>query len=274
MTKSAPFISVIIPALNEEKFLPNLLASLAAQTKKNFEVIVVDGKSKDKTVAVAKAFSKKIPKLRVVMSEKASLPLQRNLGATKAVGQWFVFIDADSVLMPYFIERITRYMANSEPQAFTTWAQPDIDENTEALYTLFVNLYIEAAIQFKRPLTPGPLSAIRRDKFHSVGGYDESHAYNEDAEFGLRLARFGVPVSILRESLYILSMRRVRHEGKMKVMQQYALSLLPVFFKRPIKYMPGYVMGGQLYGKKKKINRSVLAGYERKLKSLMKELFS
>lgn len=272
--KSKPLFSVIIPALNEEKFLPNLLESLAQQSKKNFEVIVVDGKSKDKTVAVAKAFAKKLPKLKVLMSEKASLPLQRNLGAAEAVGEWFVFIDADSVLMPYFIERITRYTANSKPQAFTTWAQPDVDENTEALYTLFVNLYIEAAIQFKRPLTPGPLSAIRRDKFHSVGGYDESHEYNEDAEFGLRLAHFGVPVSILRESLYILSMRRVRHEGKKKVMQQYALSLLPVFFKRPIKHMPGYIMGGQLYKNRKQPKRSALAGYERKLKSLMKELFS
>ena len=45
--------SVIIPTLNEEKFLPNLLESLIVQTDKHFEVIVVDGSSKDKTVAIA-----------------------------------------------------------------------------------------------------------------------------------------------------------------------------------------------------------------------------
>src|SRR5258706_4031142 len=89
--------SVVIPALNEEKFLPKLLASLAAQTVKDFEVVVVDGSSKDKTVTVARSFAKKLPKLQVVVSKVASLPLQRNLGAKKTTGEWLIFIDADSV---------------------------------------------------------------------------------------------------------------------------------------------------------------------------------
>src|SRR5690348_11138372 len=99
--------SIIIPALNEEKFLPNLLTSLASQTKKDFEVIVVDGSSKDKTVSRARSFHKTVPGLRVVISKIASLPLQRNIGAKAAKGEWLIFVDADSILLPYFIERIS-----------------------------------------------------------------------------------------------------------------------------------------------------------------------
>lgn len=98
-----PLFSVIIPALNEEKFLPTLLDSLVRQTKKNFEVIVVDGKSKDQTVKVARLYSKKIAHLQVIVSSKANLPFQRNLGASKAQGDWLVFADADGKFLPYFL---------------------------------------------------------------------------------------------------------------------------------------------------------------------------
>jgi glycosyltransferase involved in cell wall biosynthesis len=74
-------ISIVIPALNEEHFLPHLLTSLTKQTKSDFEVIVVDGSSTDRTVEVARSFGTKLPKLEVIVSQKASLPLQRNLGA-------------------------------------------------------------------------------------------------------------------------------------------------------------------------------------------------
>ena len=60
MTKK-PFFSIIIPALNEEKYLPLLLSDLAKQTMRDFEVVVVDGKSEVKTVVTAKSFAKSLP---------------------------------------------------------------------------------------------------------------------------------------------------------------------------------------------------------------------
>jgi len=269
-----PFFSIIIPTLNEEKFLPNLLVSLAGQTKKNFEVIVVDGSSTDKTVCRAKEFKKKLPSLHVVISKKRSLPLQRNIGAGEAKGDWLVFVDADSICMPYFLSRISDHVTHEMITAFTTWVLPDSNVINDAIFTLFANVFLEGTLLFKRPLTPGPLTGIRKDVFTRVGGYDESHAFNEDMEFGLRLAKQGFAITLIREGLYVWSMRRIRREGKMKVMQQYVVSALPIIFlKRPFKYMPGYVMGGHLYHKKKQIRRSVLRMYEQKLKKLLTELF-
>lgn len=267
--------SIIIPALNEEAFLPALLTSLSLQTDRDFEVIVVDGKSKDATVSNAEKFRKKLPRLEIVTS-RPSLPLQRNVGAAHARGEWLVFVDADSVLMPYFISRVRAFVQEKKPVAFTSWVQPDTDKNEDALFTAFTNMFLEATLLFKRPFAPGPLNVIRKDTFNSVGEYNEEHAYNEDVELGMRLSKVGITVQLLRETLYIWSMRRIRREGKMKVMQQYIISGLPVlFFKRPFKYMPGYIMGGHLYKSKKKktISKSTIRAYEKKLIALMRELF-
>lgn len=270
-----PLFSVIIPTLNEETFLPKLLESLVRQTNKNFEVIVVDGSSKDKTIQEAKKFEKILPSLKVVVAKKPSLPKQRNLGASIASGKWFVFVDADSIFLPYFTDRVKAFIDDHDPKLLTTWFRPDNENPKDAVSTLFANVYVEATLILKKPLTPGPLTIIRRDAFDAVGGYDEEHAFNEDVDFGLRLYKMGTHLSILRESLYVWSLRRFRKEGTLKVLNQYVVSFFPILlFNRSMKWMPGYVMGGHLYGKKKTIKRSVLKGYERKLKSIMKELFA
>lgn len=268
-----PLFSVIIPTLNEEKFLPNLLTSLAEQSKKNFEVIVVDGSSKDTTVATAKKFVRGLPRLIVEVVKKPSLPLQRNRGAAKALGEWLIFVDADSVFMPYFMERAQQFIVSHDPRVFTTWFSPDSTNPKDAVFTLFANVYTEATIIFKKPLAPGPLTIVRRDAFDRVGGYDEAHAFHEDVDFGLRLFRSGIQLDILRETLCVWSLRRFRKEGTLKVLNQYVLGVLPVvFLNTSFKRMPGYTMGGQLY-KKKKIKRSALLQYERKIRKLLQDFF-
>lgn len=268
-----PLFSVIIPTLNEEKFLPKLLTSLSEQTKKNFEVIVVDGSSKDKTVAVAKSFSRTLPSLQIIVSKTASLPLQRNLGAKAARGEWLIFVDADSVFMPHFVERVQEFIQTHDPHVFTTWFSPDSTNPKDAVFTLFANVYTEATVIFKKPLAPGPLTIVHKDAFDRVGGYDEEHTFHEDVDFGLRLYRSGIRLDILRETLYVWSLRRFRKEGTLKVLNQYVLGVLPVvFLNTSLKRMPGYTMGGQLY-KKKGTKRSVLLRYERKIRKLLQEFF-
>ncbi len=268
-----PRFSVIIPALNEEKFLPKLLASLAAQTTRDFEVIVVDGKSRDKTVEVAKSFGKKLPSLRVLTSPRSNLPMQRNLGATEAKGEWLVFVDADSVVLPYFIERLAAYITNGKPKLVTTWFQPDSEVIGDAIFTLLINMFLESAILFRRPIAPGPLTIVHRDTYTLVGGYDESVRWGEDYDFTSRLAKRGVQLQMLRETLCIYSLRRFRNQGKLWFVQAYAKASLAVLFtKKPPNDMPNYVMGGHLYGKRKH-SRSVLKRLEKTAKKLMKELF-
>lgn len=270
-----PRYSVIIPTLNEEKFLPKLLESLAAQTDKNFEVVVVDGSSKDKTVAIAKAYTRKIPNLQIIVSKKASLPLQRNLGASATRGEWLVFVDADSIFLPYFISRCEKFIKEYNPKLFTTWFRPDNENPKDAVYTLFMNVFIESTIIFKRPMAPGPMTLVKRSAYDFVGGYDEEHAFHEDVDFGQRLFRAGITLTVLHEALCIWSLRRFRKEGTLKVLNQYVLGAIPMLFmNKSFKTMPGYTMGGQLYHKKKKtVTAKALKRYKKILNKLLKDLF-
>lgn len=268
-----PRFTIIIPTLNEEKFLPNLLTSLAQQTVKPFEVIVVDGKSKDKTVLVAESFKKDLP-LKVVACERASASMQRNRGAAAACGEWLVFVDADSVLLPYFFARISTFINKEKPSFFTTWFRPDSEAEGDALFTLLANLYVEGAMVMKRPLSPGTMTVVYRDAFASVHGYDETVAWGEDYDLTRRLVACGVSLRILRETLYIHSLRRFRTEGKLKLIRIYSQgALLALVTGKTFSKISGYVMGGHLYNKKKPVKRSVINEFEKKLKKMMKEVF-
>jgi len=103
---SRPTVSVIVPARNEEASLGACLESLAAQTGVNFEVIVVDDGSTDRTRAIAESFSH----VRVI--DAGSLPLGWSgkshavcVGAQASQGEWLLFTDADTVHLPGSLAR-------------------------------------------------------------------------------------------------------------------------------------------------------------------------
>src|SRR3989339_724465 len=124
MTKK-PFFSIIIPALNEEKYLSLLLSDLSNQTLRDFEVIVVDGKSEDKTVKIAKSFSDKLPSLEVVSSNVRHVCTQRNLGSKKASGKYLIFSDADNRLPEFFLVGIKYKIELLNADLITPWFKPD-----------------------------------------------------------------------------------------------------------------------------------------------------
>lgn len=89
-----PFFTIIIPTYNEEKFLPKLLNDLTKQKERDFEVIIVDGKSKDNTIKCAQHHRESL-NLKVVSSKISNVSVQRNLGARKSKGKFLIFLDAD-----------------------------------------------------------------------------------------------------------------------------------------------------------------------------------
>jgi glycosyltransferase involved in cell wall biosynthesis len=96
-----PRISVIIPTLNEERYIHNLLISLKNQSFKNFEVIVVDGGSSDRTIQETEAFCAKI----VVKPKLKEFP-SRNEGANVASGEILLFTGADIIMLPKTLETV------------------------------------------------------------------------------------------------------------------------------------------------------------------------
>ncbi|NIQ14460.1 MAG: glycosyltransferase, partial [Candidatus Dadabacteria bacterium] len=94
-----PRVTVVVPVLNEEKFLENCLQSIRSQTYQNWECIVVDDGSTDKSPEIAKNFEKIDSRIRCVFHEvNFGLAAARNTGVKHAKGQLITFLDADDFL--------------------------------------------------------------------------------------------------------------------------------------------------------------------------------
>jgi len=201
------------------------------------------------------------------------LPYQRNQGARAANGNWLIFSDADNIFLPYAVSRIKDYIISQKTDFFTTWFTPDTDVRSEVILALFANLIIEGSILLKRSFSPGPLTAIRTAIFNRLGGYDEKATWGEDVEFSQRVTKAGHHLDIIRETLYVWSMRRFRNEGRMKVLQKFAkASLYALITRRALTKMDGYEMGGHLYQNKTgKLKPSVIKALDNKIKKLFQD---
>ena len=105
-----PLISVIIPVYNLENELPACLASVQAQTLRDWEAVCVDDGSKDGSLSVLRAFGEADARIRVLHQENAGVSAARNLGLENAAGQFICFLDGDDVLHPQALELLAKGM--------------------------------------------------------------------------------------------------------------------------------------------------------------------
>jgi glycosyltransferase involved in cell wall biosynthesis len=274
---NSPFFSVIIPTLNEEKYLPTLLASLSKQTYKNFEVIVVDGKSKDKTDKVFDKYKNQLPSAQFIVSDKANAGYQRNLGALRARGEYLVFIDADCDVAPTFLEELHIAAVKQKFLFATTWIKPDSDKPIDELMMLLGNLVQEFAKGMKRQYSGGYNTIVRKDIFEKLRGFRQDLVINEDCDFALRAQKERIEVVILKEPQVIFSLRRFRREGTLQLFRKYVHAQIYNILQGPMtKDIVGYPMGGQahLIKKRKKINLAKWNTYLRAIRKLERKMLS
>lgn len=239
-----PFFSIVIPALNEEKFLPLLLQDLAKQTIRDFEVIVVDGQSSDKTVAKSKSFADKLPTLSILTSKVKNVSVQRNLGALKAQGQYLLFNDADNRLPAYFLEGV-RYQLHVKPlDLFTCWFIPDSETGSDKTIATYMNIIIETGSLIGQPVAYGALIGCRQNIYHRIGGFNPEVGFAEDTEFVNRGFKKGFSFGVFHEPRFSYSFRRFRKVGKIKLLQKYAVLNLKYLTNQKVNQPKEYPMGG------------------------------
>ena len=146
-----PEVSVIIPVYNTEQFLGDCLGSVLAQTFTDFEVIVVDDGSTDKSAAIIEGFAKKDSRIVPLQQENKGPSEARNTGIKAARGNWITFVDSDDMLAPHFLQKLwdaakqnNASIACSDKQLF--WKESEID-NRNAVTSQAIALSPEKALQ-------------------------------------------------------------------------------------------------------------------------------
>lgn len=100
----APLISIIIPVYKAEDFLESCVESILNQNNRNFELLLIDDGSPDRSGEICDAYAAKDPRIRVFHKENGGVSTARNKGLEMACGEWVVFIDADDAIADGFLD--------------------------------------------------------------------------------------------------------------------------------------------------------------------------
>jgi len=171
--KALPFVSVNIPAYNEEKFIGACLESLTNQTYPSYEVIVVDDGSTDKTVSIIQQFVAKDPRFKLVHQNHGGEAVARNCAAQHSKGEILCFLDADLAFAPDFIEKLIAPVLDDT--AIGTFSREEYVKNYDNPWARSWNLN-DGMLTAKRhpddfPYEDTTFRAMRKSTFDSVGGF-------------------------------------------------------------------------------------------------------
>lgn len=252
-----PFFSVIIPTLNEEKYLPKILQSLVKQTFKDFEVFVIDGKSKDKTFDVFNKFKYFLPVSSFILSDRQNVAHQRNLGAKNAHGSYLIFFDADVDISPTFLEEIHVTTIKKPFLLATTWMIADSRRPIDQLMVKLANFGYEIGKSVNKPFLAGFNVIIKNEIFRKLKGFREDLTVSEDNDLARRALATNIDLTILTEPKIVISLRRFRSEGTLSVLRKYTQVEVYAFIKGPITtQLIDYPMGGHIHISKRNKNKS------------------
>ena len=225
-------LSIIIPTLNEEKNLGNLLRDLQEQTWINYEIIVSDSNSNDKTLEIAQKYN-----CRVFIEKdnnRRHPSIQRNNGAKIAKGDLLLFLDADTRLPnKYFLEKtITEFnFRKLDISGFY------LDFNSKKFfYRFYKRIYngIAKIAQRIKPLALGAGIMSKKEIYDQIGGFDETIFIGEDQVYCERGAKLG-KFRLIKSTKIFFSIRRFEKYGPWKTFFQIIYSTIYVLIFGPIK---------------------------------------
>lgn len=211
-----PKFSVIVPAFNEETYLPRSLGAIRKAEKQlgeSVEIIVGDNLSTDRTADVAREYG-----ARVVNVETKCISAVRNQAAAAATGKYLAFTDADNEVTENIFLELDRVLGSGEyiggGVLHAPYERRSLGLNlTQFCITANLRLFGVSMFLFYMPA----------EVFREVGGFDEKRLANEDMEFALRLKRFGkargLKFSNLTTAGVVLSARKFDEYGDWAVVR-------------------------------------------------------
>jgi glycosyltransferase involved in cell wall biosynthesis len=219
-------LSIVIPALNEEKYLPRLLDSLERQTFADFETIVADAGSCDCTTKVAARYG--------CMVVSGGKPAQgRNEGARHAKAPFVLFLDADVLVEENFLEDLMGRVFQRKLEVASGFVCPDSGKLIDKLLVSGSNLYCYL-VQRASPHGSGFYILARKSLHDRIGGFNEQLFMAEDHDYLCRAARLG-KFEYLRHPRVIFSMRRFDKEGRGVIIWKYFVLEMYRAFKKEVK---------------------------------------
>lgn len=201
--KNKNLVSIVIPAYNVETTIIDALESILAQTYKNIETIIVDDGSADNTLEVVRRFIADKPFMYVYTKENEGVAATRNYGFQFVKGKYLLFLDADDLIDPRFVELSIEVFNR----------QPDVDIVTTQLrhFERVNNVYAHAPFSLENILKGNCFvitSMVKSEAFKEIGMFDVTMSFHEDWEMWIRMTEKYNNVFRIDEPLFWYRKRR------------------------------------------------------------------
>jgi len=218
-------LSIIIPTLNEEKYLPLLLEQIKKQDFSDYEVIIADAGSTDGTLKIIKDYGYRKVK-------GGNVAYGRNQGARAARGELLLFMDADNIYVPDdFLGRLVSEFKEKKCDIATFPLYIDGNRMDKLAFKVY-NWWVKKIQRFKAYATNSMI--VKKSVFDRIGGFDESIKLAEDHDLARRAAKVGKFRYIELDPI-LASARRMEKEGRIRIYSKYILAAIYMEAFGPIK---------------------------------------
>jgi len=207
--ETAPLVSVIMPAYNAADYITKAIASVLAQSYRNFELIVINDGSTDQTEDLVLRF--KDERIKYFYQENSGLAATHNVGIKKSKGAFTIKLDCDDMMTPDFIARHLQEF-EKHPEADLVYCDDYlIDENDNPIRLIKRPEYTDRKSLIRDlfrcgfPIVPFR-TCIRRSVFDRTGFFDENLRMAEDYDMMRRFVKEGLKIHHLNGALYVRRM--------------------------------------------------------------------
>lgn len=207
---NTPFVSIIIPCHNEERFIGKCLDSILLNDypKEILEVLVVDGMSEDKTQKIVEGYCGKYSFVKLFRNYKRIVPSALNIGIINAKGDVVMRMDAHNSYEKDYITQCVSYMQNYPVDNVGGVLTTLPGSNTLIAKSISIalsspfgvgNAYFRIGLKEPKYVDTVPFGCYRRDVFERIGFFNENLVRNQDIEFNLRLKKAGGKILLAPE---------------------------------------------------------------------------
>jgi cellulose synthase/poly-beta-1,6-N-acetylglucosamine synthase-like glycosyltransferase len=221
-------LSIVMPTLNEEKYISYLLTSIKKQEYNDYEIIVSDGNSEDNTVKIAKNNN-----CKVVISKKRHPSHHRNQGAKIANGELLLFLDADTKLPQMFLKNVVNEFENRHLFGGGFYIKIEKRMIKYLILTKILNGIFKIS-QNIHPSNIGIAIIVKKEIHDKIKGFDEGVYIGEDYDYSKKIFKKG-KFRMLNSTYIKYSPRRLEKEGFYTVIFKWIKASLYFIFIGPIR---------------------------------------